>query len=175
MGRFDMTAVAVGTSSLLLDGSGAPIAEEGMRRTLKMVRRAWMLCERRVPPRHLADHISAAPSLLASLPPHTLLDALPDRFPVPEPVCDDDGRRLHALVQRGALVRDVFSGRCAALVWATTPVIGMVHTSAGVVGLSTRRCGALHTEEEALCILERVAPNDASVECTVFEKRGYLR
>lgn len=148
-----------------------PLASAEVRRISAEVRRAWSRGERRRAPMHLSEHLAVATDLKDALPStHRLFDVLPEGAAIPMPTVDQRGRSVHAIVQCDHVMNELFNTG-AALVWGTTPAIGMVsheNDEYTVIRPGSRGTCESVTRDDALAIARTIVAGAQTVQCNVF-------
>ena len=95
-------------------------------------------------PPDLFSHMEAAPALRHVLPSvHRVVDTTTEEPALP--VVDEEGRSLHAILRRDAVMADL-AKRGGALVWETSPAIGVVRADDG-------RCIVVRGGRNGRCVL----------------------
>ena len=165
-----LTAVAV--CAQLVHRHRRRIASATIRRVAQELGRAWARGERRRAPPSLRAHLEAAPALRAALPSvHRVVDTLNDGGVIPARL-DAQGRSVHALSQRDAVMADMLE-HGAILVWETTPAMGMVKAGDGrcyLLRANGRGACTLMRWQDALRVVSDAAPPGIAVPCNVFRE-----
>lgn len=115
--RRDLATLTAATALAVV--TGRPPATPQLRQLHKQVNVAWRDLGRRPPPTSVHDHLELTPALRVALGTRVLktVDVLPPGALCPCPRADTQGRPLHSLLTREALLTDLFAGRLSAAVF----------------------------------------------------------
>lgn len=167
--HYHLTTVAVCCHLILRHGRCLPTAL--VRRVAASVRRSWQRGERRMAPADLFSHMETAPTLRRVMPAvHRVVDTLVDD--PPRPAVDDEGRTLHAIARRDAVLVDMEGRGAGALVWESSPAIGVVFATGGrcivVRGGHRGRCVTVDRARAADMVARVCGDGQDAVACNVF-------
>lgn len=147
-----------------------PITDAEVRRVSAEIRRAWAFGERRRAPVNLSEHFDIAPELRDALPSHhRLVDVLPEGASTPQPAVDTKGRSVHAVVRNEHVIHKLCH-EGTALVWGTTPAIGMVnlHDTTIVIRPGSRGTCESVTQSQMLAIVQEITSGSKTTPCNMF-------
>lgn len=163
-----LTAVMVCARAMA--SAHTPMSGSEVARVARDLRRCWARVARRSAPAHLGAHLRLAPSLAESMR-HRVVDVLPERAPMPRPHIDSEGRRLHAFVERSALLGMLFERDDVTMVWDISPALGMLSTGGRVYAFKAglkAACVCVHDVGMAARLLRSTHPGDGVIACNVF-------
>ena len=168
--RRDLATLTAATA--LAVAAGRPPATPALRLLHKQVNVAWRDLGRRPPPTSVHDHLELTPVLRSALGSRLLktVDVLPPGALCPNPRADGQGRLLHSLLTREALVADLFSGGLAAAVFEAASLALVRNTTGRVYALTPGTVGGarvrVRTQKAAHEVLGNALPAQVT-PCTV--------